>query len=131
MPVRLHISWQNIDTIVELASRRRQPDREYRTPDGAKVKSIRVLNYDHRQRYEALIAGGELFQKVVAGDPEIDLESTGEIITKTYRIYVDSDFCPAFNFTANDVLTRPDGEVERRPHAPPQPNVNEIIPLKI
>ncbi len=131
MPMQIHVAWENVDTIVELASPRRRIDRYFKTPDGQNVRHLRVLNSDHTRRYELLKQDRDLFHNLITRDPDIDIESAGEPINKTYRIYVDKGLQPAFSFTAYDVMTRPSGEIEERFHAPPQPNVNETIPLKI
>jgi hypothetical protein len=65
------------------------------------------------------------------GDPEIDIEDAGKNLTSTTRIAVDKDLKPIYTFKEWDVMTRPDGTQQERPHTSIHPNADETIPVKI
>src|SRR5206468_582729 len=67
---------------------------------------------------------------LVAGDPEIDLESVGSFLRETSRVYVNSDRQIVYGVTQVEIIRNPDGtEKARRPKKIQTPNVTRDQPL--
>jgi hypothetical protein len=76
---------------------------------------------------------GENFsQKLIEGDPEIDLEMVGKIIEDTNTVLLNKENQPLFCAPEIlEIIYGPDGkEVERRTPVEVAPNVNEELPIK-
>lgn len=76
---------------------------------------------------------GENFaQKLIEGDPEIDLEMVGKIIEDTNTVLLNKDNQPLYCAPEIlEIIYGPDGkEVERRTPVEVAPNVNEELPIK-
>jgi hypothetical protein len=76
---------------------------------------------------------GENFsQKLIEGDPEIDLEMVGKIIEDTNTVLLKKDSQPLYCAPEIlEIIYGPDGkEVERRTPVEVAPNVNEELPIK-
>ncbi len=69
-------------------------------------------------------------EELIAGDPEIDLESVGRLLRETSRVYVNSDRRVVYGVTQVEIVRNPDGtEKARRPKALAMPNVSAEAPL--
>jgi hypothetical protein len=98
------------------------------------ASSARILKGTIDRAYDALLAKAGAPDKVaealIAGDPEVDLESVGSFMRDTSRVYVNSDRQPVFGVKQIEIVRNPDGtEKLRRPKKVPMPNVNAEQPL--
>lgn len=68
--------------------------------------------------------------ELIAGDPEIDLESVGRLLRETSRVFVNSDRQVVNGVKQVEIVRNPDGtEKARRPKALSMPNVSAESPL--
>jgi hypothetical protein len=68
---------------------------------------------------------------LVAGDPEVDIETFGRAISETSRAWVDPDGRIVHRIQEIEVVRNPDGsERERRPRKTSEPNVATETPLR-
>lgn len=99
------------------------------------ARSIRILKspIDHdidalKKQHADLDAVG---QAIIDGDPEVDLEMVGTILTATSRVFIDKDHQLVHRVQQFDVIKGPDGSVrEKRPREVPPQNVSNDLPLK-
>lgn len=129
--MRFHVAYENIDTIVEMTPTHHVIKRFNRTLDGQKATHVRALVFDAPLREEKLGEMADLAAALKDGDPEINIEAAGKMLTKTEHIAVDKDLRPVYTYREFDVMTRPDGAREERPHAVILPNIDEVIPVKV
>lgn len=67
---------------------------------------------------------------LVEGDPEIDLENTGRILTDTSRVYVDKSRGIVRNVRFMEIIKNADGSIrEERPRQLPETNISSDTPL--
>src|SRR5580700_5944290 len=102
---------------------------------GRQVQTARLVKSNMAYDLAALEAkaGGrdKVAQSLIAGDPEIDLETFGSVLKETSRVYVDPDGKIVHKVQQFEVVKNPDGtERERRPRKVAQPNANTETPLK-
>lgn len=102
---------------------------------GRQAQNTRVIKGHSGHDLKALEqkAGGRenVAAALVAGDPEVDLESFGSILRETSRVFVDVDGKIVHRVKQFEILRNPDGtERERRPRKIAQPNCAEEVPLK-
>jgi hypothetical protein len=78
--------------------------------------------------------GGDLKKvggALIAGDPEVDLETVGRIIRRTRKLYLAPDGAIAYRVNMVQVIHNPDGsEKERRDVAKALTNVNAEFPIQ-
>jgi hypothetical protein len=76
--------------------------------------------------------GEDFAQKLIAGDPEVDLEMVGKVIEDTNTVLLSKDNQPLFCAPEIlEIIYGPDGkEIERRTPVEVASNVNEDIPVK-
>lgn len=98
------------------------------------VTSTRLLRGTINLDYDALLAKAGSPEKIaellVAGDPEIDMESVGSYLRDTSRVYINSDKQVVHSVTQAEIVRNPDGtEKLRRPKQVPPVNVTPEQPL--
>ncbi|HEY3788554.1 MAG TPA: hypothetical protein VGL71_06845, partial [Urbifossiella sp.] len=97
--------------------------------------SARLMKGTIDRDYEALLeqAGGSLErvgEALIAGDPELDIETAGGFMRDTSRVYYNTDRKTVFSVLQLEIVRNPDGsEKTRRPKKPPSPNVGIEQPL--
>jgi hypothetical protein len=96
--------------------------------------STSVLKSTMERDYDALLqqAGSpaEVARALVAGDPEIDLETVGSFLRETSRVFVNSDRKIVYGVSQVEIVRTPDGaEKARRPKKMSFPNINSETPL--
>ncbi|HKB04128.1 MAG TPA: hypothetical protein VKD90_18035 [Gemmataceae bacterium] len=96
--------------------------------------STRILKSTMEHDYEALVhrvgAPEEVARALIAGDPEIDPETTGSFLRETSRVFVNCDRKIVYGVTQFEIVRNPDGsEKARRPKRAAMPNVNAEQPL--
>ena len=102
---------------------------------GRQMTSGRVMKADLSHDLAALEAKAgsreKIAQLLIAGDPEIDIESYGSMLKQTSRVFVDPDGKIVHKVKQFEVIRNPDGtERERRPKKVAQPNTATEMPLK-
>ena len=102
---------------------------------GAQAASHKILRATVPHDLDALLQNVEELDDVadllVQGDPEIDMESYGEFLEDSSRVYVDPKKEIVHKVTLHEVVRTPEGEVkEERPKKSEEPNVATEIPLK-
>ena len=103
--------------------------------EGRQAAPKRVLRATAGRDYDVLLKAHEAPEKVgealVAGDPEIDIESYGAFLRDTSRVYVNPDGEVVHKIVKWDILHNVDRtERERRPHVDPAPNAATETPLR-
>jgi len=96
--------------------------------------SARLLKGTIDRDYEALLevlgSPEKVGEAIVAGDPELDIESAGSFLKDTSRVYYNSERKTVFGVTQLEIVRNPDGtEKLRRPKKLLPPNVNAEQPL--
>ncbi len=73
----------------------------------------------------------DLSQKLIDGDPELDIELFGKRIFDTSRIYLNSNNEPAGGVNLKELIYSPEGELkEQRDAKTVEGNINTEVPLK-
>jgi hypothetical protein len=85
--------------------------------------------------YDALLAkygaADKIADELIAGDPELDVESFGSYMRDTSRVYVNSDRQIVYGVSQVEIVRNPDGsEKARRPKKVPTPNISPEQPLQ-
>ena len=98
------------------------------------VQSVRVIKNSLDTDLKTLTSDctlEELSQKLIDGDPELDIELFGKRVTDTVRIYLNGDNEPAHGVTMKELFFSPTGELqEERPLKTVESNINSELPLK-
>jgi hypothetical protein len=102
--------------------------------DGRTARAVRILRGTLDRDVDAIAAGVGGMDKVaaalVAGDPEVDIETYGSLLTTTNRVYV-ADRQVVTKVDEIEVVRNPDGsERERRPRKILPSNTNSEVPLR-
>jgi hypothetical protein len=103
--------------------------------DGRSAQAVRILRGTMDRDVDAIAAraGGldKVAEALVAGDPEVDLETYGARLGPTQRVYIDPDRQVVTKVEEWEVVRGPDGaERERRPRKLLSSNTNSEIPLR-
>jgi hypothetical protein len=103
-------------------------------PQDRQATSARVLKSTLDYDYEALVhrvgSPEDVAKALIAGDPEIDPETTGTFLRDTSRVFVNCDRRIVYGVTQIEIVRHPDGtEKARRPKRAALPNVNAEQPL--
>jgi hypothetical protein len=106
----------------------------YSGPDGKNAYSRRMVNATHDHDFDSLIkqhgSTEALSDALVAGDPELDLESCGMFLWDMQRVYMNPAEEMVFHIRQEEVVRAPDGtEKERRPRRDLDANVDGEVPL--
>jgi len=96
--------------------------------------STSILKSTMDRDYDALLqqAGSpaEVARALVAGDPEIDLETVGSFLGDTSRVFVNTDRRIVYGVSRVEIVRTPDGaEKTRRPKKMAFPNIHTETPL--
>lgn len=102
---------------------------------GRQTKNARLIKGHSGHDLAALEAkaGGrdKIAAALVAGDPDVDVESFGSFLRDTSRVFVDPEGKIVHRVKQFEVLRNQDGsERERRPRKVAQPNTTDEVPLK-
>jgi hypothetical protein len=125
---------KNRDAVVTLDAVRPHTAVRYQTEDGRPVTTRRTMKSDIEHDIAAIQGEREDVSSVSAllvdGDPEIDIERFGLLLSDTSRIYV-SENGIAHLVEEFEVIKNPDGTVrERRPRKKQPQNIDTDVPLK-
>jgi len=89
-----------------------------------------TIDRDYEALLEALGAPDKVGDALIAGDPELDLESAGCFLRDTSRVYYNTERKTVFSVTQMEIVRNPDGtEKTRRPKKQQLPNVGAEQPL--
>ena len=102
--------------------------------DERRAKSTKLLKGTLDRDFAALLqrhgTPEQVAEELIAGDPEIDLESVGRMLSETSRVFVNSDRQVVYGVKQVEIVRNPDGtEKARRPKERPKPNVSPDVPL--
>ena len=103
---------------------------------GAAVVSKTILRSRVGYDIETIMdsCGGDLGnagQALIDGDPDVDIETFGEFLEETSRVYVNDDRQIVYKITQWENIHTPDGKVkDRRPKEDVEQNVSTETPLK-
>lgn len=119
-----------VTTNVGSAKRVRWLDSESR-----QAQSIRIIKAPIDRDIDALKEQhgdlSKVAEALVAGDPEIDLDQTGRILSDTSRVYVDGDRKIVHKVKFWEIVRNPDGsERDRRPRKLLDTNLASETPLR-
>ncbi len=103
--------------------------------EGREAEPVRLVRGTLDRDLDALVgrAGGleQVAAALIAGDPEVDLESYGARLGPTSRVYVDPDRQMVTKVDEWEVVRNPDGsERERRPRKVLGANTNSEVALR-
>ncbi|MHA1777240.1 MAG: hypothetical protein DRO88_02830 [Promethearchaeia archaeon] len=102
-----------------------------KTKDGDIIKFRRMIKFDKSLREEQLKKDSDLYVKLLDSDIEYDLNLTGKIINRTYRIKLDKNFKPVYKYEKFDIRIKPDGKLEERKHKIRVSNIKQELPVVI
>jgi len=123
------------DAIVSLNSVRDARKVRWVDHTGRPASTVRVLKEPVTHSADQLLKEhGDLKEvgaKLIEGDPEVDLEMTGMMLSETSRVFIDPDSSIARRVSLWDIVRNPDGsERDRRNHVVHEANVAGETPLK-
>ena len=123
------------DAVVALESVTPAKQVRWLDDQGRQASSVRLVKATLQHNFAALTADGttasELSEKLIAGDPELDIENTGRILRETARVYVDKDQGIVRNVQFWEVIKNADGTIrERRPRQLADTNISSDTPLR-
>jgi len=125
---------RNRNSRVALEPRRTRPRTRYLGPEAAEVTSVRVIKGSPTTDLKQLTKDTDLAglsQRLIDGDPEVDLELFGKRIGEATRIYLDADDEPAHGVTLKELVFDREGALkETRELQPREANVNTDHPLR-
>ncbi|MEJ2294970.1 MAG: hypothetical protein P8Y23_09375 [Candidatus Lokiarchaeota archaeon] len=129
--MKIHLAYQNIDSILELATLHPSEKEYLVTPQGEPVKSQRFIVFTKPNRDEILSESKGLLSQLSSSDSDVDIELAGKYIFTTMRIIVNEDYDPVYNYKIYDVVEKPNGKRIERSHEKTISNINKSIPLII
>ena len=104
--------------------------------NGAQATNRKILRSKVGYDIDTITAAAEgdleaVADALVGGDPEVDIETFGEFLEDTSRVYVDPRQQIVYKITQWEKVHTPEGETkERRPKESREPNVASEVPLK-
>ena len=123
------------DAVVKAESVRVSDPVRYVGPKGGRCYTRRVLkstvNHDYETLVEAAGSPEKLGAALVAGDPEVDIETFGSSLWNISRVYTGPDDELVFRIEQYEIVRGPHGKLrERRPRERAEANVDSDVPLK-
>lgn len=130
----IHISnSNNRDAVVALETLLDKREIRYVDVKGKPTSNMRVLKSDAEHDLSTLLKKQKKIEKIgkmlIDGDPEVDMELTGMILTDTSKVYV-SQRGIVHLVEEFEIISDPTGKVlKRRPREKPSQNINSDIPV--
>ncbi|MEE9322746.1 MAG: hypothetical protein V3U76_20050 [Granulosicoccus sp.] len=123
------------DAIVKAESVRIDEPVRYLGPKGNQTWTRRVLKntveHDLDSLMEQYSSAEEMATALVEGDPEVDIETFGQFLWNTSKIWMNPDEELVFSVQQQEEVRGPDGEVQTlRDRERAEPNVDSDIPLR-
>ena len=123
------------DAIVKAESVRIDEPVRYLGPKGNQAWTRRVLKNTVDHDLDSLMAQFSTAEKIAAalvdGDPEVDIETFGQFLWNTNKIWMNPDDEMVFSVQQQEEVRGPDGEVQTlRDRERAEPNVDSEIPLR-
>jgi len=118
---------------VRIEPRRRRSETVFISPDGGRVTSATFIKSTLDTGYESLRnrygGDGAIANALIAGDPEIDVETAGRRAGRTDRVLLDSGNNVLYAASVQEVVCDPDGtKIERREPEDVDANINPDMP---
>jgi len=123
------------DAIVKAESVRIDEPVRYLGPRGNQTWTRRVLKntveHDLDSLMEQYSSAEEIATALVEGDPEVDIETFGQFLWNTSKIWMNPDDELVFSVQQQEEVRGPDGKVQTlRDRERAEPNVDSEIPLR-
>jgi hypothetical protein len=123
------------DAIVKAESVRIDEPVRYLGPKGNQTWTRRVLKstveHDLDSLMEQYSTAEEMAAALVEGDPEVDIETFGQFLWNTSKIWMNPDDELVFSVQQQEEVRGPDGKVQTlRDRERAEPNVDSEIPLR-
>jgi hypothetical protein len=121
------------DAVVAFAPAARHSGIKMTLADGREKKNIQFVKTSGG--YDALLrryhSGEAIAEALVKDDPELDIETTGRLISGTHKLYLDSKGGTAYRVQLVQVIKNPDGsDKERREALKAAANINVDTPVR-
>jgi len=118
---------------VRIEPRRQRPEAIFVGPDGGRVTSTTFIKSTLETSYESLRNrhgdDAAIAEALIAGDPEIDVETAGRRAGRTDRVLLDPDSNVLYAAVPQEVICDPDGtETKRREPVNAEANINPDMP---
>ena len=123
------------DALVGLDNIPQKPAIKYVLPDGSDSKNIKILRGTMDTSIEALKKQQEdmvaIGEEIILGDPDVDIELFGKILTATKKLYLDNNDEIVYRIQMKEIVKNPDGSIkEERDAEKREANVTDEIPLR-
>lgn len=124
------------DAFVGLDNLPQKPKVKYVLEDGTDSKNIKILRGtmdtsldELKKKYdEDMVKIGE---EIINGDPEIDVELFGKMLTATKKLYIDNNDQIVYRINVKEIVKDPEGNIkEERDAEKREANVTNEIPLR-
>lgn len=105
-------------------------------PGDRQRQNVRILKTTLETDIDQLLANHDadpdkLAEALIAGDPEVDIEKTGQYIPQTRKLYVDHNNRIVYSIATEEIVFAADGtEKERRPYEQADANIATDKPLR-
>jgi hypothetical protein len=122
------------DAVVAFSPTAKRPKIKMILADGREKKNIQFVKTTGA--YDALLrryhSSEAVADALVKEDPELDIETTGRLISGTHTVYLDSKGGTAYHVRLVQVIRNPDGsEKERREALKSAANINVDMPVRL
>jgi len=121
----------------EVAFESQYEPRKVRTvlKNGEEKTNIRILkstiDMDEQALAQQFGEWTDVAEALISGDPELDMETTGKILNRTHRLWVDKDENIAYRVNLFRTIFNPDGTEKERKDVNKLPgNINKEFPLR-
>ncbi len=123
------------DAAVALESKKTKRKVSFVLKDGSPKKNVRILRGTLSVDLDSLTGKfGELYQvgeEIIKGDPEIDFENIGRIVSGTRKLYLNAQNQIAYRVNLYEIVKNPDGtEKSRKELEKTESNILSDIPLR-
>lgn len=123
------------DASVGMESKKMKSKISFVLKDGSPKRNVRVLRGSLSVDLDDLVSkcGGlyKVGEEIIKGDPEIDFENTGRLVTNTRKLYLNAQNQIAYRVNLYEVVKNPDGtEKERKELNKTESNILSDIPLR-
>lgn len=106
----------------------------YVDASGQAIKNQKFIKSTGKQEFKHLISEygsvEELAEQIISGDPEIDMEVTGQFLVNTSRVYVNEEDKIVYRIKKTEKVYNKEGElIEEREFVKKRSNINTDFPI--
>jgi hypothetical protein len=127
--MRIHLAYNKVDAELELIPTHSSPHTYLRSKNDTPITHQRFIIFSKAHREEIILQQDNLLEHLAQNNEEVDINLLGKLVDQTSYITVDDNLEPVYNFTLVDVLQKPDGAKEERPHKKTLSTINLEIPV--